>query len=128
MLPFLILVILSLLVGLLSSWRRNRKLLAQACSRSDTAEHKRAEEERQALSHDLQESKTRLEEAQRVARMGHYYWDLIANRVIWSDELYRIYGLTPPCAMAESANTPAIRIPGQGRCQIVSYPFTSGGF
>jgi PAS domain S-box-containing protein len=46
-------------------------------------------------SRDLQESKARLEEAQRVAHMGHYYWDLDANRVIWSDELYRIYGLTP---------------------------------
>jgi PAS domain S-box-containing protein len=108
MVPFLIsLVILGLSVGLLSSWRRNRKLLAQARSSSDTTEHKRAEEERQALSHDLQESKTRLEEAQRVARMGHYYWDLIANRVIWSDELYRIYGLTPqegPIDMAMVSN------------------------
>jgi PAS domain S-box-containing protein len=96
MLPILIfLLILSLLVGLLSSWRQNRKLLAQAHSPSDTTENKRAEEERQALSHDLQESKARLEEAQRIARMGHYHWDLIANRVTWSDELYRIYGLTP---------------------------------
>src|SRR5580692_2817347 len=62
---------------------------------TDITEGKRAEEERQALSRNLQESKARLEEAQRVAHMGHYYWDLIANRVTWSDELYRIYGLTP---------------------------------
>src|SRR5579872_934817 len=62
---------------------------------TDITERKRAEDERQALSRNLQESKIRLEEAQRVAHMGHYYWDLIANRVIWSDELYRIYGLTP---------------------------------
>jgi len=62
---------------------------------TDVTERKRAEEERQALSLNLQESKARLEEAQRVAHMGHYYWDLIANRVTWSDELYRIYGLTP---------------------------------
>ncbi len=62
---------------------------------TDITERKRAEEERQALSSNLQESKARLEEAQGVAHMGHYYWDLIANRVIWSDELYRIYGLTP---------------------------------
>lgn len=96
MVPFLIfLVILGLSVGLLSSWRQNRRLLAQARNPSDTTERKRAEEERQALSHDLQESKARLEEAQRVAHMGHYYWDLTANRVTWSDELYRIYGLTP---------------------------------
>jgi PAS domain S-box-containing protein len=47
------------------------------------------------LSRDLQESKARLEEAQRIAQVGHYYWNLIENRVIWSDELYRIYGLTP---------------------------------
>jgi PAS domain S-box-containing protein len=47
------------------------------------------------LSRDLQESKARLEEAQRIAQVGHYYWDLIENRVIWSDELYRIYGLSP---------------------------------
>src|SRR6201984_2496084 len=62
---------------------------------TDITERKRAEEERQALSLNLQESKARLEEAQRIAHMGHYYWDLIANRVTWSDELYRIYGLTP---------------------------------
>jgi PAS domain S-box-containing protein len=62
---------------------------------TDITERKRAEEERQALSRNLQESKARLEEAQRVAHMGHYYWDLIANRVTWSDELYRIYGLPP---------------------------------
>jgi PAS domain S-box-containing protein len=47
------------------------------------------------LSRDLQESKARLEEAQRIAQVGHYYWNLIENRVIWSDELYRIYGLSP---------------------------------
>ena len=47
------------------------------------------------LSRELQESKARLEEAQRIAQVGHYYWNLIENRVIWSDELYRIYGLTP---------------------------------
>jgi hypothetical protein len=44
------------------------------------------------LSRDLQESKARLEEAQRIVHVGHYYWNLIENRVIWSDEVYRIYG------------------------------------
>ena len=61
----------------------------------DVTELKRAEEQRQTLSRDLQESKARLEEAQRVAHIGHYEWNLIAGRVIWSDELYRIYGLRP---------------------------------
>ena len=62
---------------------------------TDITERKRAEEERRALSRNLKESKARLEEAQRVAHIGHFYSDLIANRVTWSDELYRIYGLTP---------------------------------
>ena len=48
-----------------------------------------------SMSRDLQESKARLEEAQRVAHVGHYEWNLDANRITWSDELYRIYGLRP---------------------------------
>ena len=62
---------------------------------TDITERKRAEEERQALSRNLQESKARLEEAQRVAHVGHYEWNLVESRVIWSDESYRIFGLTP---------------------------------
>src|ERR1700676_5567455 len=47
------------------------------------------------LSRDLQESKARLEEAQRVAHVGHWEWDLETNVVVWSDETYRIFGLKP---------------------------------
>jgi len=47
------------------------------------------------MSRDLQESKARLEEAQRVAHVGYWVWDLETNRLIWSDETYRIFGLTP---------------------------------
>src|SRR3984885_13757532 len=43
---------------------------------TDITERKRAEEERQALSRNLQESKARLEEAQRVAHVGYWEWDL----------------------------------------------------
>src|SRR5205085_3753046 len=34
-------------------------------------------------------------EAQRVAHIGSWEWDIAANQVSWSDELYRIYGLDP---------------------------------
>ena len=47
------------------------------------------------LSRDLQESKARLEEAQRVAHVGHWEWDLETDVVVWSDETYRIFGLIP---------------------------------
>jgi len=47
------------------------------------------------VSSDLQDSKAKLEEAQRIAHIGYWEWDLPSNRVIWSDEAYRIYGLRP---------------------------------
>jgi PAS domain S-box-containing protein len=62
---------------------------------SDITERKRAEQERQALSRDLRESNARLEEAQRVAHVGYWEWDLDTNVVVWSDETYRIFGLKP---------------------------------
>jgi PAS domain S-box-containing protein len=62
---------------------------------SDITERKRADQERQALSRDLKESNARLEEAQRVAHVGYWEWDLETGEVIWSDETYRIFGLKP---------------------------------
>jgi PAS domain S-box-containing protein len=49
----------------------------------------------QLTSRDLQESKSKLEEAQCVAQVGYWEWDLRTDHVIWSDETYRIYGLHP---------------------------------
>ena len=62
---------------------------------TDIEDRKRTEEALQLVSSDLQESKSRLEEAQRIAHVGYWEWDLTSNRVIWSDETYRIYGLRP---------------------------------
>src|SRR5580700_11355520 len=61
----------------------------------DMTERKRVDEERQALARKLEESNARLEEAQRVAHVGHWEWDLETNEVVWSDETYRIFGLKP---------------------------------
>jgi PAS domain S-box-containing protein len=41
----------------------------------------------------LAESESRLREAQRVAHVGSWQWEVGSNRVSWSAELYRIYGL-----------------------------------
>jgi len=62
---------------------------------TDIEDRKRAEEALRLMSGDLQDSKAKLEEAQRIAHVGHWEWDLTSNRVIWSDETYRIYGLRP---------------------------------
>jgi PAS domain S-box-containing protein len=46
-------------------------------------------------SRDLQESKAKLEEAQRITHVGSWEWDILTGRVNWSDETYRIYGMQP---------------------------------
>jgi len=62
---------------------------------TDIEDRKRAEAALQLVSSDLQDSKAKLEEAQRIAHVGYWEWDLTSNRVTWSDETYRIYGLRP---------------------------------
>ncbi len=44
---------------------------------------------------DLRESQTRLARAQRIARLGHWEWDLQTAEVRWSEEMYRIFGEDP---------------------------------
>src|SRR5262245_53569915 len=43
----------------------------------------------------LRQSEARLEEAQRIAHVGHWERDVATNRGTWSDETYRIFGLPP---------------------------------
>ncbi len=38
---------------------------------------------------------TQFSEIQRLAQLGSWEWDIPANVVTWSDELYRIYGVAP---------------------------------
>jgi two-component system sensor histidine kinase UhpB len=53
---------------------------------TDIDDRKRAEEK-------LRYSESQLAEAQRMAHVGNWEWDLRNNAVTWSDELYRIFGL-----------------------------------
>ena len=43
----------------------------------------------------LRESEAKLAEAQRIAHLGHWDWDIVKNHIVWSDEIYRIFGLAP---------------------------------
>ncbi|HTN43381.1 MAG TPA: PAS domain S-box protein [Nitrospiria bacterium] len=54
----------------------------------DTTERRRTEEA-------LRKSERELAEAQQIARVGSWNWDIRANVITWSDELFRIFGLKP---------------------------------
>ena len=49
------------------------------------------EERVAARTAELQASEARLAEAQEVAQIGSWEWDVVANEVWWSDELYRAW-------------------------------------
>ena len=51
--------------------------------------------ERASVENRLERARARLAEAQEVARIGSWVWDVGADQVIWSDELYRLYGIEP---------------------------------
>ncbi|HEV7803500.1 MAG TPA: EAL domain-containing protein [Burkholderiales bacterium] len=44
---------------------------------------------------DLTQSQARLINAQRIAQLGHWEWDLVSDKVECSGEIYRILGLNP---------------------------------
>lgn len=49
----------------------------------------------QERTKELQESNAQLSRAQEIAHLGSWELDLVYNRLIWSDEVYRIFGLQP---------------------------------
>ncbi|HEY8224055.1 MAG TPA: PAS domain S-box protein, partial [Pyrinomonadaceae bacterium] len=59
-----------------------------ACVLYDITDQKRAQES-------LRQSESQLAEAQRLASVGSWNWDVRTGAVTWSDELYRIFGLEP---------------------------------
>jgi two-component system sensor histidine kinase/response regulator len=51
--------------------------------------------ERRRLSDELRRREEQLAEAQRVAHLGSWEWNIAADVLSWSDELYRIFQLAP---------------------------------
>ena len=85
------------LMGMVSTyWREPHELAAGeiraldvlARMAADLIERSRAEEK-------LSESERRLKNAERIARVGHWQWDIRANLVSGSDEMFRIFGKPP---------------------------------
>ena len=59
------------------------------------AEADRARSEAEATASRLRDSERKLAEAQHIAQLGSWEWDIPSNQVTWSDELYRIYDRNP---------------------------------
>jgi PAS domain-containing protein len=62
-------------------------------SLEETVKERTAELEKSYIS--LKESESSLAEAQRLAHIGNWDWNLVTGEVFWSDELYRIFGRSP---------------------------------
>jgi diguanylate cyclase (GGDEF)-like protein/PAS domain S-box-containing protein len=70
-----------------------REALAQAGRLARLREN--ALQDLQAAEERLSEKERQLSQAQAVAHVGHWDWDILNNRLSWSDEVYRIFGLQP---------------------------------
>ena len=58
----------------------------------DITGHKLIEERLRASEVQLRESEACLKNAERLAHIGHWNWNIKTNHVYWSEELYRILG------------------------------------
>src|ERR1700751_2832803 len=98
MVLILILVILGLLVVLVSSWRRNRRLLSEARRGSQDRDAERttalekANEDLKTAQAELQRRWQYLAEAQRLSHAGTFGWKVDSGELVWSDETYKILG------------------------------------
>ncbi len=57
-------------------------------------ERKRLREERLRAEGELRRNALRLGQAQRIAHLGYWEWEIDADDVHWSEETFRIFGLT----------------------------------
>ena len=87
----------------------------------------RSDVERRHAEASLHRSEEELREAQRLARVGSWWWDPTTDTVTWSEGLYRIAGrdpkMPPPASRSTSAFytaesfAPTERRGGTGRCR-----------
>ncbi|HEY4650468.1 MAG TPA: PAS domain S-box protein [Pontibacter sp.] len=74
-----------------------QQVLAVALSIEDITEQK-------AIIETLQQNETQLNRAQELSHMGYWEHNLVTGRVTWSENLYRIYGLSPATFTPQAAS------------------------
>lgn len=60
--------------------------------------------ERETVLHELTQNRTSLAKAQRIAHLGNWDWNIQTGNEVWSDEMYRIFGLIPQASGAATYN------------------------
>ncbi len=73
-------------IASVAAWRLNEDVRAETLTA-----YRRARESERAVS----QSQRQLAEAQKLAHIGSWEWDIASGALSWSDELYRIFGLDP---------------------------------
>ena len=89
-------------------------LLVSAISESLWRQRNRALERLQELQRTreaLEHNETVLRQAQQLARLGHWSWDFRADRPVWSEEVYRIFGRDPAGPPADFKEVPRYYTP-----------------
>jgi PAS domain S-box-containing protein len=61
----------------------------------DISDRKFAEEKIKKANQLLEEKNAEFLEAQRLAHIGSWEWNIAENKISWTDELYRIFGVSP---------------------------------
>jgi PAS domain S-box-containing protein len=74
--------------------KKSEEALKKAYDNLEYLVKKRTQELEKAYE-SLKESETGLAEAQKMAHIGNWDWNLATNEAHWSEELYRIFGLSP---------------------------------
>ena len=81
--------------GKVATWDDTGNPLWMYGTHQDITDRKREEQELRIAKERAEESERRLNEAQQLAKLGNWELDLINNKLVWSDEIYRIFNRHP---------------------------------